>query len=367
MNPLAEVRAPEARVAYCYYAFNLRAQNAAQRSNPTEVLALVQVVQDWQTGIERRFPDRRERSSQLIEAKRVFDRQLTLFSSQPGTSVTDSQTQLLSRSETACQDVLQTLAEYTPPTKPVPDQKTADSNPTEIISAAITSSQTSVEGVQKTPVIQTSPFRKGVFKSGWKGDLVWAGDESARMLVSSFDEIPTYAQDSAIHINTRSFGKKDVRVYCIGHMVEFDRSPDGLTLYLQPAEDAGCSGVDTVLSLHATAPNRVRLEVHHDTSVVAAGDLWSHNRAKVLVMNRVADNKPVAEPPSIPAEVTQQVQTPPINTTGKPPKQGAPQGRVQTEKCAACLRVDQKQENQVPSPYTVDFFDVPWQGRFHWD
>ncbi|MEE4281784.1 MAG: hypothetical protein V2I41_07565, partial [Pseudomonadales bacterium] len=98
-----------------------------------------------------------------------------------------------------------------------------------------------------------------------------------------------------------------------------------------------------------------------------AGDIWSHNRANVLVMNRTDDKHPSGEAPSTPAVARQQIKAPSISTASRPAKPRASQGVVPAEGCAVCLPVDPKQENQIPSPYTVDFFDVPWQGRFHWN
>lgn len=358
-NPLEEVYEPQTRVAYCYYAFNLRAQNAAQMSSPGDMSALLKNVQDWQAGIEKYFPDRRELSASLVDAKNIFDNQLESFPRQPGAAATTIQSQLLKRSEQACENELQQLANYVPPLH-------LDETPIAALAAgsapviASLEPQVPAQDAQEPITFPPSPFTKGIFNPGWKGDLLWASGETARMVVSSFDEIQAYAQDPAIHINSRSFGN-DVRAYCIGHMVEFERSLDGRTLYLAPASDSGCAEVDTVLSVHAAAADRVQIKVIYNKSVVARGELWPHNRAKLLVMNVVGD-KELALP-----KVAQQPEKPSMKFDTTKTKPTVPDDHGKKEECVACLAVDTEVATQVPSPYTAGFFNVTWQGRFHWD
>lgn len=362
----AEVDTPEARVAYCYYTFSMRVQDAAQSSNPSRMLALVQNVQDWQNGVERRFSDRQEMSAEIIKAKQIFDRQLETLIAQGGVSASNPQSYLLAQSAGACQNELQQLADYVPPVVPA-EEITVVSNtvPAPAVQKPV---QVEAQAVQTQAAPSSSPFKKGVFYPGWKGDLMWAGGIKARMSLNSFDEIPTYAQDAAIHVNARSSGN-DVRAYCIGHMVEFDRSPDGLTLLLKPAADAGCPDSKTILSLHAAAPDRLRMEVRSNNSVVASGDLWPHNGGKGLVM----------AVPEVSSEPQEKVVTPSLNaapaasnnqllTTADVRKVPEPATQSLTKTgCTVCLPIESAAETTVASPYVPGFFDVPWQGRFHWD
>jgi len=341
-----------------------------------KALSLIQPLKDWDKGIKKRFPDKSTRSIELAKAVAQFNTHVSSFSKDNNTSQPDAQKAVINRVSQECNAELVKLKNYVPP------QQTVRSEPTEnITKKPIASPKASVDAnrkpekkivTSKPDNYPDSPFHKGIFNPGWKGDLSWAGSEKKeRMVLHSFDEAPTYSKAWQIHANARIYGA-NARKHCIGHLVEFDRSPDGLTLYMKPSEDGGCGGQNRIVSINAVAADNIRFEVRQDNAVIAAGNLWPHNRSKLLVLKsnqevsvmkaETIENKSNVDATKPRTEVATSDNIAKTNHVTK--NAIALTEATETTPCLTCLPIDERATDIANSPFYPGIFDQPWSAVY---
>lgn len=354
--PFGDLTGDAGQAAYCFFAKSQQLQMLAGSRDPLQALQQVKVLQNWEATTNGLLPERDARNRQLAAAMSLFAKQVEQVE-QAGGGAEEAKARVVEAAMPACERLMarDDLAPQFAQAAPAPAVR---ENPTPEPAPPVFRERPS-----------GTPFGKGVFAPGWRGDLDWlTGGAPERVTVTSHDTLPTARDAPEIHFTMRVFGS-NARTHCIGSLIESGVSADGLTLLARPAPGNQC-GVQRVVRVRALAPDRIRIDIEDAGSQVAFGEFtpvsaaaWLPESASLAALNVTPER--VESPAATPAPVAAIA----VKSASAAAKPGgvtpipalAPQGMD----CATCLPTDSAAT--AGEDLFAPLFVKPLEGRFYWD